>query len=235
MKPVLLTRPLADSRRFAEALEAEGMDSLIWPLMRIEPIAPVSKLPIGIGGLLITSSHAIRAFAALDKRRDLPVLCVGSRTASVARDLGFGIVLSANGNVEAMARLAPGTGIRHFFYPRGRETARDLGEMLRAGGQQVTDMVLYQAVPAGDPPAPVAAALQTGALSAITLWSTRNAEVLVDWCAAKGSVRMLAVPIVAISDAVADPCREAGFQKVSAAHSPDAAGILTRLRALSAD
>lgn len=229
MKPVLLTRPLSDSRRFAEMLEPESVDCLIWPLMRIVPTTSAAKFPIGIGGLLVTSSHGIRAFAALDKRRDLPVLCVGARTASVARDLGFGLVLSADGDVEALARLAPGTGIRHFLYPCGRDVARNLQAILEPGGQRVTDVILYDAVPAGPPAAPVEAALRSGALSAITIWSKRNAEMLVQWCAENGGARTFTVPIVAISEAAANPCLEAGFQHVEAAGSPDAAGMLARL------
>ncbi|MBY8977343.1 uroporphyrinogen-III synthase [Rhodobacteraceae bacterium NNCM2] len=226
MGPVLLTRPLADSRRLAEALEDDGIDCLIWPLTEIRPVEPEEGFPLGVRGLLVTSAHGIRAFAALDKRRDLPVLCVGDRTAEVARGLGFGMVLSANGDAEALARLAPGTGIRHFLYPRGRETAHDLTAMLAPGGQKVTEAVVYEAAPAGPPSAPVASALNRGALGAVTIWSRRNGQLFADWIAEHGLTKLTRVPLVAISKNAAEPFENAGFCQIVIADRPDAASMM---------
>lgn len=230
MGPVLLTRPLDDSRRIAGMLEADGIDSLIWPLTEIRPVAPDSTIPLGIGGLLITSAHGIRAFAALDKRRDVPVLCVGTRTADVARSLGFALVLSADGDGEALARLAPGTGIRHFLYPRGRETSHDLAAMLARGGQRVSDMILYEATQTGPPAAPIRSALLSGRVSAVTLWSARNAALFADWVRSNASEDLFRSILIAISWKAAEPLQNTGFKTVRVAEQPDAAAMANEIR-----
>ena len=142
--PILLTRPLEDSQALAETLEAEGIDSVIWPLTRITPTAFTPKLPPITGGLLFTSANGVRALAALTRRRDLPALCVGKATARAARRAGFRDCLSADGDARALADLARRSGIHNFFHPRGRDTAGDLKGLLAETGQQVTEAILQR-------------------------------------------------------------------------------------------
>ncbi|MEM1275260.1 MAG: uroporphyrinogen-III synthase [Pseudomonadota bacterium] len=223
--PILLTRPLADSKRLAALLEEDGIESLIWPLTRIEPVALSDPLPKGIDGLLITSGHGIRAFASLDARRDLPVFCVGQRTAEIARSLGFAMVLNAEGDGAALARFAAGAPCRHFFYPRGREVSHDLARLLAPGGKRVTDRVVYEALATGAPAAPVEAAFATGAFSAVTLWSARNAEIFSDWITAN-AVSLRKTALIAISQQVANAADDLDFKKTVIAARPNAPSMI---------
>ncbi|MEM8790461.1 MAG: uroporphyrinogen-III synthase [Pseudomonadota bacterium] len=226
---VLLTRPLADSKRVAEIMEADGIPSLIWPLMRITPVEIQNPIPPGIDGLLITSAHGIRAFASLNQRRDLPVLCVGGRTAEIARGLGFGMVLSAEGDAEALARLANGTPCRHFFYPRGRDVSHDLETMLKPSGKRVSEQVVYAAVPAGDPPAPVASALKSGTVGIVTLWSVRNAKLFAEWVRANGA-DLRGTDLIALSQQVAMAADDLGFRTSQTATESNAAALIEAVR-----
>lgn len=234
MPTVLLTRPLADSRRMADLLEADEIDSLVWPLTMIRPVVPENPIPPGIRGLLVTSSHGIRGFAAEDRRRDIPVLCVGDRTADVARSIGFAVVLSAAGDAAALARLAAGTGIHHFLYPRGRDVSHDLAAALAPGGQQVTDRVVYSAE-RGDPPsAPVRTAIRTGSLDAITLWSMRNAQVFVDWAQEQKITAINAIPILALSERTAAPLANLQHHHIRVVEHPDARSMMSAIREICA-
>ena len=227
---VLITRPLEDSRRVADALEADGIACLIWPLTRIVPTMTALRVPQGVGGLLFTSANGVRAFATLSGRRDLPALCVGARTAEAARGAGFGSVLSAEGDAQALAGLAGRSGIRAFLHPRGRDAAGDLKGRLAGTGQRVTEAVVYEARETGPPAAPVAAALARGAVDLVTAWSRRNAEILARRLPEAGAA-LGGTDALAISPAAAGPLAGAGFRRVAVAERPDGAAMLAAIRA----
>lgn len=226
---VLLTRPLDDSRAFAETLAEENIPSQIWPLTRIVPVMTPPRVPPTVDGLIVTSAHGIRAFAALTGRRDLPVLAVGTRTAGVARTLGFRLVLSADADAEALTALARRARLRNLFYPRGREVSADLPARLGTMGIRVTEAVLYAAEETGSPPAPVAHALEAGAIGAVTVWSRRNAAILARHFAARPPAHGIP-PVAAISARAAEPLAEAGDQGIVIADSPDAAAMRAAVR-----
>lgn len=217
---VLLTRPLADSRALADALVEAGHDPAIWPLTRIAPAATRLALPPTVGGLLFTSANGARGFAALCPRRDLPVLCVGAATARVARDLGFPNAFPAGGDATALATLARLSGIGHFLHPRGAEAAADLPTLL-APAQRVTEVVVYDAVETGPPPAPIRAALGAGAFDTLTVWSARGGAILARHLADLAAP-LHATRLIAISARAAAPLADLGFAALVVPPTPDA-------------
>jgi len=227
-RPVLVTRPLEAARETADALAEDGIEALIWPLTRIVPAGTGLSLPPGTDALLVTSAHGIRAFAALEPRRDLPVLTVGAKTAAISRGLGFAATLSADGDAEALAALARATSYRRLFYPRGREVSADLAALI-GPGRAVTEAVLYAAEPAGPPPAPVAHALARGGVSAVGVWSRRHAEVLAGHLAAGLPADFSTARLVAISAKAAGPLAESGFGDIRVAAAPDMRAMLAAL------
>ena len=232
-RAVLLTRPLEDSRAFAERLAEDGIASEIWPLTRIVPVMTELRLPPTVDGVVATSAHGLRALAALTGRRDLPVLAVGARTAGVARGLGFGLVLEAGGDAGSLADLARRAGLRHLVYPRGREVARDLAAEIGPGGPRLTEAVLYAAEETGPPPAPVAHALASGRIAAVTVWSARNAEILAR------HFRRAPPPagpptFVAISEAAGKPLDAAGFGGIVHAAAPTSGQMHAAIRGVLA-
>ncbi|MEM9145408.1 MAG: uroporphyrinogen-III synthase [Pseudomonadota bacterium] len=228
---MLITRPLEDSRAVAAQLESDGIETLIWPLTAIRPVATAIAVPPLVDGLLFTSAHGARAFAALSQRRDLPALCVGHRTAEIARQLGFAAVPSG-GDAAALARMAVGSGLRHFFHPRGRDTTGDLPGQLQTSGQRVSEAVVYAAEETGPPPAPVAHALASGRIAAIGFWSPRNARIFARH-RADGLAMAHAIHAVVISPRAADPLAAAGFDGVVTAAKPEGGAMLDALRAIA--
>ncbi|MEM9736804.1 MAG: uroporphyrinogen-III synthase [Pseudomonadota bacterium] len=226
-REVLLTRPLEESQRIAGELEPE-IPCLIWPLTRIVPL-PAPPLP-RVDAVLASSANGIRAFAAASPKRELPVFAVGARTASVARGLGFGIVVSAEGDATALANLAGASGMRRMLHPRGRETTGDLAGTLAQKGIQVAEAVLYAAEETGPPPAPVAHALSRG-VGALTVWSPRHGAILAR------RLGEMAAPLsrstlIAISANAAQPLAGLPFAKVEIAAKPNAAEMVRLIRAL---
>ena len=77
---LLLTRPRADSLRFARLLP--GWQAVIAPILRIVPVDHDAARLRAAGALLFTSAHAV---AAAGPGAGRAALCVGGRTAEAAR------------------------------------------------------------------------------------------------------------------------------------------------------
>lgn len=228
-RAVLLTRPIEDSRRLAETLEEDGIPTEIWALTAIRPVATALRVPPTVDGLLFTSGHGARAFAMLSDRRDLPALCVGQRTAGIARGLGFAS-RAAGGDAAELARFAVGSGLRHFFHPRGRDTAADLPGLLARSGQRVSEAVVYAAEETGPPASPAAHALASGRIGVVGFWSARNATIFARH-RAEGLAMASDIVAVAISARAAEPLEQTGFSRIAVAGRPDGPAMLTALRA----
>ncbi len=116
---VLLTRPEAASRRFAARLT--GLDVVIAPLMRIVPVDHDSAAVTGAKALIFTSENAVPAAGAGAGRR---AICVGPRTADVARAAGFDVTEGpgdAAGLMPSLIGLGP-----EWLHPHGRHVAAEL-------------------------------------------------------------------------------------------------------------
>lgn len=229
---VLLTRPLEDSRRVADLLEPDGIDSLIWPLTRVEPVAAKKPLVDRVDALVVTSQHGIRGFAAQSPERLCVVFCVGARTAETARALGFPACFSSDGTAEDLIRLVKSSGMRRLVYPRGEDVSTDLAGSLRQAGIAVDERILYRAAPSGPPPAPVASALRRGALDIVTIWSARNGALLAGHLAEHGdNMPVGATTLVGISAKAVAPLADRGFAAIRVAEHPGGDAMLESIRA----
>jgi uroporphyrinogen-III synthase len=105
---LLVTRPQPEGGRTAVLLRQRGHEVLWLPLLRIEPVA---NAEFGAGpwaAVLFTSANAVRAVAAhrrFGELADLAAYTVGRRTQAAAAAAGFVSVMSADGDVNALARL----------------------------------------------------------------------------------------------------------------------------------
>ena len=165
---LLLTRPWADSQRFAAMLPE--WRAVISPILRIVAVehdgAPLHDAP----GLVFTSAHAV---ASAGPGRGRLALCVGGHTARVARAAGFD-VREGNGFAEGLLPLIEAAGVP-LIHPHGRHLAREL---------PVRGMVVYdqEPVPLNDQ----AQALLAGeAPVVLPLFSPRSARLVAD--AARGA------------------------------------------------
>jgi uroporphyrinogen-III synthase len=220
---VLLTRPAEENARIAGMLEPLGASCLAWPLTRIVRLVERLEVPAGTEAILFSSANAVRAFAAAAPLRDLPVLCVGERTAECARAHGFARVQSADSDAADLARMARESGHRRFFHPRGREATR-----LPLDGVVVEAVPVYAAEPAGPPLAEVADAFAAGAIGVVTAWSPRNGAILRDWLA-EARPPVGGTWLVGISAAAVAPLDQAGFAGVLVASRPDARAMVERI------
>lgn len=116
---LLLTRPEADSRRFAAMLPE--FEAVISPILRIEPVTHDRARLRQAPGLVFTSANAVPLAGPGQGRL---ALCVGGRTAAVARSAGFD-VREGNGFAEGLLPLIDAAEIP-LIHPHGRHLARKL-------------------------------------------------------------------------------------------------------------
>lgn len=224
---ILLTRPATQSRALAQTLAAEGWAPMIWPVLRIEPLARAD--PAGAQAVLLTSANA----AAQTRPAAIPALCVGPATARAARAAGFSDVRSADGDAAALTALAVATLRPHdgpLVFARGAEVAGDVAGALRETGFHVIETVVYRAVPADAAPPDVDAALRCGRVAAAGFWSPRSAAAFAalarPWRDGLG-----ATAAAAISDAAAAPLAGIGFGRLLIAPTPDGSGMCAAIAA----
>jgi uroporphyrinogen-III synthase len=221
---LILTRPADQAARFAEALRGRAVRLLISPLIEIVPVAATLELD-GVDALAFSSENAVRRYADLAGRRDIPAWCVGERTASVARAHGLpaGSADGALADLVALiaAEVPHGAQVLHL---RGRHTTGDLAAELRGLGFRARSVVVYDQIarPLSDE---ARAAVAAGGPVVVVMMSPRSARL---WAAAVRGMELSAVTAVAISPAAAAALGGAAGRVVVAAR-PDGPAVLAAL------
>lgn len=219
MARALVTRPLDEAPATAAALADRGHEAIIAPVTRIE--ATGADIPgSAFAGIIATSA---RAFACLAQRaelhlRNVPVHCVGARTAAAARARGF-VVESPGADARSLLdawRRLPEAG--PILYLAGRDRKPFIEDELARRGVHIVVAEIYAAVAAGSLPDSARAALADGRCDAALAYSRRSAEILLRLAREAGLVeRLLAIPHICMSADVAAPLRAAGAQAIVAA------------------
>ncbi|MEM7529802.1 MAG: uroporphyrinogen-III synthase [Pseudomonadota bacterium] len=219
-RPVLITRPGASAEAEIAALALLGVPAIAAPLTRIEPVLPRPPVPAEAQALIFTSAEAVAPMAEDPVARRLPAYCVGPRTRAAAAAAGFAAADGpAPGDVAALGERLQSAPETHFHHAAGRHVAGDLAAALAPVGKSVTRSTVYEAVPLPISEA-VRAALATGGIAAVGLWSARHAAFFAEACHAE-AWPLGATDAVAISDKAAAPLSGLGFREVVVAPTPD--------------
>ncbi len=227
---VLLTRPQEDAQPLAALLRERGVEALIEPLLNVEMVpGPLLDLN-GVQALLATSANGVRAFAAREARRGLPVYAVGDATARTALEIGFDSVESASGDVEALAdlvrrRLDPEDGA--LLHVAGTALAGDLAGMVEAAGFGYRRVVLYRAGKADRLSPRAVRAIRDRDVDGVVLFSPRTAETFVALIAeARSTDACRGLTAFCLSDAVAAKAVAIGWDRIVVADRPDQTALV---------
>jgi uroporphyrinogen-III synthase len=142
------TQPGADAT--AERVRAMGHEAIIAPLLAVHTVENPEIDLRGVAALAFTSANGVRTFAEHSGERELRVFAVGAATAQAARAAGFHTVLSADGDVEALAEgIASRRGQLRgaVLHPGAAEPAGDLAGALEKYGVQARQVILYETGP----------------------------------------------------------------------------------------
>jgi uroporphyrinogen-III synthase len=206
-----------------------GFEPLVAPLLALRFISGGEIDLTGMAALAFTSANGVAAFAARSRERGLPVFAVGGATAAAARDHGFAGVVSAGGDVAALAAVIAAHGglTGEVLHPGPAEPAGDLVGDLAARGVRARAMAVYETAPC--PPPPDAAALIAGAVAAL-VHSPKAAHALATHLAACPAPGLWAI---CLSPAVAAPLAGADLAAVRVAAEPAERALLDALRNLA--
>lgn len=221
---VLLTRPAAQSGRFADEVRQRYGDIpiVVSPILAPHFLTPV--LPdVRPAALVFTSETGVTAFARLSQIRDADAWCVGARTAQAARREGFRAI-DGGGHVHALIAAITAAGVTGpLLYPRGEDQAADLAALLSAAGIPTRDVVVYAQRP--QPLTDVALTLFASETPVVLpLFSPRSARLLADAIAKPG--RTAPLWVAALSPPIADAARTLRPDRLVIAARPDTEALL---------
>jgi uroporphyrinogen-III synthase len=147
---IWITRAQPGADVTAERVRALGHEAIVAPLLAVSALEDVQVDLAGVAALAFTSANGVRAFSQLSAERSLRVFAVGAATAQAARAAGFKLVLSADGDVDA---LAEGIALRRtelrgaVLHPGAAEPAGDLAGALEKHGVVARRLILYETAP----------------------------------------------------------------------------------------
>lgn len=230
---LLVTRPAAEAAAFSAALAARGFAALCEPLLAILPLHGVPLDLAAVQAILATSRNGVRALANLTPQREIRLLAVGDSTAALARAEGFVQVLSAGGDVLALAALAErelraedGT----LLHVSGLAAAGDLARELERRGFTCRRVALYEARAAAALSAPARTALKQGGLAGAVFFSPRTAATFVRLAEAAGLAASCAsLTAYCLSGAVAAEAARLRWRRIETAARPEQAALLALL------
>lgn len=151
IRKIWITRAEPAAEATAARVRALGHEPFVAPLLAVQPVEGVEVDLRGVCALAFTSANGVRAFIEATPERSLRVFAVGAATAQAVRAAGFKNVLSADGDVEA---LAEGIAARKrdlkgcVLHPGAAEPAGDLVGALEAHGVEARRLILYDTTPA---------------------------------------------------------------------------------------
>ena len=221
---VTRARPGADAT--AGRLGALNIEAVVEPLLEVRPTPDAAIDLTDVSAIAFTSANAVAAFAERSTERAIRVFAVGDATASAARAQRFGNVLSARGDVAALAsalatrrRELPGV----VLYPAAAEPAQDLAGALEAVGLPVRQVTLYETVVL-EPSAALVERLPQ--IDSVLLHSAKAAKALAAFLKIHPSPGLTAF---CLSRQVGRSLARSGLARVASAESPNEAALLALL------
>jgi uroporphyrinogen-III synthase len=243
---VLVTRPHPDAEATASALRAKGLEVLLAPMLRFEPVAFHDDADAHYGAVIVTSANALRGIEphlAGSRLLRLPLFAVGAHTAAAAQSAGFANVIPASGDAAGL-RDCVLAGVKAkelkkastLLYLAGADLARDLAGELGERGFTVVTHTTYRMIPVPNLPREARDAFAASRIEVVLHYSRRSARAFLEAARAGGvEISALAIPQCCISGAVALVVRDAGAAQVAVAASPDEMALFEALdRALRA-
>src|SRR6059036_313726 len=207
---IVVTRPRAQAGALADRLEAEGAEVIPFPTIAIAPPsdpAPLERAVAAAGGydwIVFTSANGVEAFFArfAAARRDVRELAsvrlaaIGPETAAqLERRLLRVAVTAEDYRAEGLLAALAGEEMRgrRVLLPRAAGARPVLPEALRARGAQVDEVIVYRALPPAETDvAGLTAALEAGAVDAVTFTSSSTVRNFVELLGRRATARLLA-------------------------------------------
>jgi uroporphyrinogen-III synthase len=148
-RAVWITRAQPGADATAARVAALGLEAIVEPLLEVRRVSDAPIDLTDVSAIAFTSANAVAAFAERCPERAVRVFAVGDATAAAADAAGFSNVLSAGGDVNALASVIAArrdelAGV--ILYPTAADPAQDLAGTLGAARLRVRQVTLYETV-----------------------------------------------------------------------------------------
>ena len=144
---ILLTRPLEDCSEMIVKFKSLDHKVSHLPLINVEKVYHEEINFVDYGGVIFTSSNAVKNLNVKNLNKKLICLCVGSATEKKARSLGFQNTIAAEGNVSNLKELI----LQNYelketplLYVSGEIISTDLDQQLLREGYTVKRIINYK-------------------------------------------------------------------------------------------
>lgn len=241
---VLVTRPAHQAETLVRKIEAEGGRAVRLPT--IEILAPAStaalhavldRLPEFSFAIFISPNAVQQCLPLLRARGGIPsglrLAAVGQGTRRALKEEGFENILAPldRFDSEALLELLSPTVVagKNILIVRGEGGHKKLGESLAARGARVTYAECYRRALPRQPDTATLARVRRGEIDILILTSIEGARNLCILVGETGLAQLLAMPVVVVSERLAQTCRDLGFHGDLnvAAQASDAAIVST--------
>ena len=241
---VLVTRPAHQAEALIQKIEAAGGEAVRLPTIEIAAPTDTAALQSTLNRLsafayaIFISPNAVRQFLPqLHLHGGVPsglqLAAVGQGTLRALKDAGFDKVLAPTTRFdsEALLELLPATSVagKEILIVRGEGGHKLLSESLSARGARVTFAECYRRILPRQPDAAILARLLRGDIDILIFTSIEGAQNLCTLVGEAGQDKLLAMPVVVMSERLAQTCRELGFhaELCVTAQASDAAMVAT--------
>ncbi|MFP4561377.1 MAG: uroporphyrinogen-III synthase [Thiohalorhabdus sp.] len=243
---ILVTRPAHQARALVAAIEERGGEALAFPTLEVVPLPdrrPWERLAPDLETfrwLFFASANAVEGFARLLREDGRPWpqspghAAIGRKTAAALEEhVSAPVLTPADFRSESFLELpemAPErvAGAR-VLVVRGEEGRELLPTTLEERGARVERLPVYARRRPDADPAPVAAELRRGRLTAAVLTSPETFTNLLEMLDPGARERLRAVPLVVISPVTARAVTDQGFPEPLVAPEASDEGLLRAL------
>ncbi|MEE2746687.1 MAG: uroporphyrinogen-III synthase [Pseudomonadota bacterium] len=232
---VLVTRPGADGEATAKILEELDIEPIIEPLLTVKNLDCDNISPSGLQAYLATSSNGIRGLKNHNHNTGIPVFAVGEATARTARQAGFKIVHSADGNSSELTKLVtelldPNDG--PLVHVSAAIQANDITGKLIGYGFDCQRAVVYETNEIKSFSTECINYLRNNKIDSILFFSPRTAEVFIKLIRKARLVRQCKnISAVCISQAAAAKLAKISWKRVIVSKKPTQNALFAALGA----
>ena len=146
---ILLTRPIEDCSEMIVKFQSLDHKVSHLPLINVQKVQHEEINSGDYGGLIFTSSNAVKNLNVENFDKKLICFCVGSATEKKARSVGFQNVIAAEGNVGNLKELV----LQNFnqkdgalIYISGETVSVDLDQQLLKEGYNIKRVINYRTI-----------------------------------------------------------------------------------------
>ncbi len=172
-------------------------------------------IPVQSQAVVITSAQALKSL----KHKIFPLICVGEKTAKIAREKGFNVSITGKGSAADLAQTMLNTHVLfdHICHVHGDTANLSWHKILQKAGVKIFSVEGYKTTYMQKLPKNIEENLRNGVITKIALFSRKSAEHLISLLN-QASIDLSKIKVICFSQQIALVAK--GFKTVLVATSP---------------